>query len=194
MSTDSGETRRTILRAARELLEQRGAAKVRMADVARRAGVSRQSVYLHFGSRTGLLLALVEYVDEVEELGPVLAWAFSADNGTELVRRAMEMQAIYTPRIAAVADALEGAARTDPAALAALEDRSASRLAGCRQVVARLAEWGDLTPALDADEAAALLWALISVPIWRHLVVERGWTAEQYGSHLTRLARAALLR
>ena len=55
-------TRRRILQAAWELLEQRGAG-VRLVDVADRAGVSRQAVYLHFGDRSGLLVALVDFID-----------------------------------------------------------------------------------------------------------------------------------
>ena len=52
-----------MLEAARALLEERSAQAVKLEDVASRAGVSRQSVYLHFGSRAGLLLALVAHVE-----------------------------------------------------------------------------------------------------------------------------------
>jgi AcrR family transcriptional regulator len=51
--------RDTLLDAARELLEQRGWAQVTMADVAARAGVSRQTLYNTFGSRDELAQAFV---------------------------------------------------------------------------------------------------------------------------------------
>jgi AcrR family transcriptional regulator len=48
-----------LLDAARELLGQRGWARVTMADVAARAGVSRQTLYNTFGSRDEVAQALV---------------------------------------------------------------------------------------------------------------------------------------
>lgn len=51
--------RETLLDAARELLGQHGWARVTMAQVAARAGVSRQTLYNTFGSRDELAQALV---------------------------------------------------------------------------------------------------------------------------------------
>ncbi|TMD89399.1 MAG: TetR/AcrR family transcriptional regulator, partial [Chloroflexi bacterium] len=51
--------RETLLEAARELLGERGWARVTMAVVAARAGVSRQTLYNTFGSRDELAQALV---------------------------------------------------------------------------------------------------------------------------------------
>ena len=55
-------TRERILTATRRLLEG-GRVNVGLEDVAKRAGVSRQAVYLIFGSRAQLLLALVDAMD-----------------------------------------------------------------------------------------------------------------------------------
>ncbi|MGH7763342.1 MAG: TetR family transcriptional regulator, partial [Candidatus Dormibacteraceae bacterium] len=52
-------TRAAILASARELLASAPAAAVSVGAVARRAGVSRITVYNRFGSRTGLLDAMV---------------------------------------------------------------------------------------------------------------------------------------
>jgi AcrR family transcriptional regulator len=51
--------RETLLDSARELLGERGWAQVTMAEVAVRAGVSRQTLYNTFGSRDELAQALV---------------------------------------------------------------------------------------------------------------------------------------
>jgi AcrR family transcriptional regulator len=76
--------RETLLDAARELLGEYGWARVRMADVAARAGVSRQTLYNTFGSRDELaqtlvlreqerMLAGVEETIRAHEHEPVLA-------------------------------------------------------------------------------------------------------------------------
>jgi len=51
-------TAQSILSAARELVSRSPAAEVSVGQIARRAGVSRLTVYQRFGSRTGLLEAL----------------------------------------------------------------------------------------------------------------------------------------
>lgn len=54
-----------ILAAAIELLTELPMSKVTMEDVARRAGIARQTVYKHFASKNDLLVAL--FVHEIEQ-------------------------------------------------------------------------------------------------------------------------------
>ncbi|MBL7490292.1 TetR family transcriptional regulator [Frankia sp. AgB1.9] len=51
--------RAALLDAAAEVVREQGAARARMADVASRAGVSRQTLYQHYGSRDALVRALL---------------------------------------------------------------------------------------------------------------------------------------
>ena len=51
-------TARAIVAAARQLVQERPSAEVGVAEIARRAGVSRITVYNRFGSRDGVLSAL----------------------------------------------------------------------------------------------------------------------------------------
>src|ERR1051325_5169237 len=68
MSSGDPETRKRILDKTWRLMEKRKGQGVKIIDIARAAGVSRQAVYLHFGSRAELLIATVRYVDEVNNL------------------------------------------------------------------------------------------------------------------------------
>ena len=54
------ETQAEILGVAQELLLDHGPAGVRLDEIARRIGVSRQAILHHFGNREGLMRALVE--------------------------------------------------------------------------------------------------------------------------------------
>ncbi|ADP80219.1 TetR/AcrR family transcriptional regulator [Pseudofrankia inefficax] len=51
--------REALLDAAAEVVREQGTARARMADVASRAGVSRQTLYQHYGSRDALVRALL---------------------------------------------------------------------------------------------------------------------------------------
>ena len=64
MSSEMNPTRERILDSTLQLLESGGGSKVRMSDIARQAGVSRQAVYLHYPSRAELLVAATRHLDE----------------------------------------------------------------------------------------------------------------------------------
>lgn len=58
------ERRHQILQKARELIRVDGTDALTLGSVADRAGVSKPLVYEHFGSRSGLLIALYQQLDE----------------------------------------------------------------------------------------------------------------------------------
>ena len=105
------ETRDSLLDATGELLADRTWAEVRMADVADRAGVSRQTVYNAFGSRDGLALAYVSR--EAERFLANVAVEVSAHAGdpTRALRAALALflsAAETHPLVRAISAASEG--------------------------------------------------------------------------------------
>ncbi len=60
-------TSRAILDAASRLFFERGLQRTTIDEIAEAAGVSVGSVYVHFGSKEGLYLALVEHAVELSE-------------------------------------------------------------------------------------------------------------------------------
>ncbi|MFO6424193.1 TetR/AcrR family transcriptional regulator [Motilimonas sp. KMU-193] len=59
--TKSEDKRRLILKAAVRLFVEHGFTQVTMAKIAEQAGVAKQTVYSHFGSKEDLFAAAVEY-------------------------------------------------------------------------------------------------------------------------------------
>jgi AcrR family transcriptional regulator len=174
------------------LLEDRGYHGVGLDRIARAAGVSRQAVYLHFGSKAGLLLALVDWIDRTGPLPRLTRRVEEATTGLEALDRLMELHANYVPNILRIATVLESARRTDRDAAAAWEDRMQRRHEAARIAVERLAQDGMLAEGLTVGDAADLLWALASIQMCEQLLVERGWSRSRYERHLKRAARRAL--
>lgn len=115
-------TRAEILDRAWDLISTRGA-EVSLAEIARAAGISRQSVYDHFGSRGGLLLALVRRTDERLDIKARSDKAFEiADPGLRL-ETAVEVWIRFVQEIYPVASDLIRLRTTDEDASAAWEDR-----------------------------------------------------------------------
>jgi AcrR family transcriptional regulator len=190
MSDRTSRTR--ILDSALTLIESRGGADVTMAEIARAAGVSRQAIYLHFADRADLLLAVVRHVDERRGLPEEVRKIVEAPSATTALEEMVSVQARMNPRVWAVARAIDAVRRRDPEVERSWQDRLVNRLRGCREIVARLAREGNLRPGLGEPEAADLLWSITSLRSWEDLVLERGWTAEQYRRRVTALLLGAL--
>ena len=190
MSRESARQR--ILGAARRLLEDGAWPGVGLEDVARAAGVSRQSIYLHFGSRSALLLALVEHVDREEGLYDLVARVHTAPSALEELDRLVALNVAYEPRIRAVVLAHDAARRGDPDLEAAWQDRMRRRRALCAHLVARLGEEGLLSAGLSERDAVDLLWTLLGSRLHEDLVVDRGWSRKRYERRLRALLRSAL--
>ena len=67
MSRDSSDTRVRILNCTWNLLESRDK-KVRMSDIAKAVGISRQALYLHFPTRAELLISTTRHIDSVKDV------------------------------------------------------------------------------------------------------------------------------
>ncbi|MGN6565273.1 MAG: TetR/AcrR family transcriptional regulator [Thermomicrobiales bacterium] len=180
------ETRRRILAAAREHFLAAGYAGTAVADIARDAGVAEATVFAAFGSKRGLLLAVIgaaaggdpapvalierpEWRAMLADPDPVSALGrFAALTGATLARAA--------PLIAVV----RAAAGSEPELAEMLREGGASRWADCRTLAAALAARGQLHTGLSVETATDILWAYSSAELYELLVGVRGWTAEDY--------------
>ena len=193
MSTENNGTRTRILQATIRTLEEHGGRGVRMADIARATGISRQAVYLHFASRTELLVAATRHLDDVLDVDRRLAPSRAATTGVERLELYVEAWGRYIPQIHGVARALLLARDNDEAAAAAWKDRMLAMRDGCRAAVAALHTDGNLAPEWTPETATDALWTLLLVPNWEHLTIECGWSTEQYVRSMKTLAKRTLV-
>jgi AcrR family transcriptional regulator len=194
VSTKSASTRLRILQVARELLEDRGFHGISLENVAQEAGVSRQAVYLHFQSKTGLLLALVDHVFETDSPSQLVARWVRASTGIEALDAAIAFHAAYEPRVYQFARVLHAARREEPAAAAAWQNRMRARRSNYKRVAELLARDRKLLPPYTIQDAADLLWALTSLHMFEYLVIERRWPMRKYKRHLRSLVYRALIK
>jgi len=185
------KTRQRILEVTRELLVERGSG-LSLQEVAERAGVSRQALYLHFGDRQGLILALVRHMDETLELAGLLAHVYAAEDGRQLLERAMRLSTEFWAKVAPVASVLAGS-EGDHALRAAWRDRMAFRRGTFRRMAEQLDEMGELAASWDVDDASDLLYAVTHFDSWRELTGELGWSDDHYVEAMGTLLGRALL-
>ncbi|MDH3669555.1 MAG: TetR/AcrR family transcriptional regulator [Gammaproteobacteria bacterium] len=189
MSSENIETRTRILEATVRMLEEHGGRGVRMGDIAKESEISRQAVYLHFASRTELLVAATRYLDEVLDVDRRLAPSRAATSGVERLALYIECWGNYIPDIFGVAKALLLAQDTDEAAAAAWQDRMLAMREGCRAAIEALHADGTLTPEWSPKKATDALWTMLLVPNWEHLTIKCGWSTKAYVRYMKTLAQ-----
>ena len=193
MSSEIVETRTRILDATVRVLEEHGGRGVRMGDIAKAARISRQAVYLHFASRTELLVAATRYLDEVLDADRRLAPSRAATSGTERLALYIDSWGHYIPEIYGVAKALLLAQETDEAAAAAWNDRMLAMRDGCRAAIEALHSDGKLAPEWTPKRATDALWTMLLVPNWENLTGECGWSTRQYIRWMKTVAKRTLV-
>ena len=188
------DVRTRILETAWRLISERQDASVSLGDIAREAGISRQTVYVNFGNRVGLLLAMVEHRDATS---PELARMRKAradqpvDDVLEAVVRGWFK---YVPVIFTVAHALSAAAATDPDAHLAWESRMQLLRGGLLELMQRLKSEERLAAGWTPQSATDWCYHLMHIDTWQHLVVERQWRPADVVQTTVNSLKATLLR
>jgi AcrR family transcriptional regulator len=194
MSSTESETRKRILETTWQLMEQQQGQGVRMSDIAAAAGISRQALYLHFSSRTELLVATTRYGDEVRGLEERLNQCRALATGVEVLAAYIEVWGNYIPEIYGIARALMAVRASDEAAAAAWNERMGALKECCRYAIEALQRDNMLAAEWTSPEATDLLWTMLSIQIWEHLTVECGWTNPQYVNWMQRVTKHTFVR
>ena len=192
MSSNRINTKTRILDVTWRLLES-GNTAIRMADIAKEAGVSRQAIYLHFPNRAELLVATTRHIDTVKNIDQRLARSRSASTGIERLQAFVEAWGGYIPEIHGISVALRAMRNTDKEAAAAWEDRMQAVRQGCEAAVRAISEDGYLKKELTEVTAVDLLWTLLSVENWERLVLECCWSQSEYEQTLKQISEVTLL-
>jgi AcrR family transcriptional regulator len=189
----SRRTRLALLAAARALVEQEGVPALTMASVAERAGVTRRSVYLHFATRTELITALYEYVNETAELAASLEKVWQAPDAAAAVDEWAHHLARCHTHLVPFGRAFQRVRDSDPDA----EYYWGLIMRQWRRSCRRLAEWlasdRRLAAPWTVTTAADMLWALMSFDVLEALVVDRRWSQKRFARKLSTLLRSTFV-
>jgi len=192
-------TREQIMKTAQRLFERDGYAATSVAAIALEAGVSLKTVYVVFGSKSGLLRALWHrllrgdsedtpvgeqpwFRRVIDEPDPRKQLRLNAHNSREVKQRAGVLMEV-----------IQGAAPGDEE-IGRLWSRIQTEFhENQRTVVVSLRKKGALREGIDVDAATDVLWTLNHPSIYQLLVGERGWSPDRYEQWLDDLLSSQLL-
>jgi AcrR family transcriptional regulator len=193
-------TRRDILATAQRLFEANGYPATTVAEIAKEAGVALKTVYLAFQSKSNLLRTLWNLLlrgDETDRPVAERHWyldVLAEQDPEQQLRLNARNSANGKQRISAILEVIRTGATVDPD-LAPLWQRIQSDYhANQHAIVEQLHQRGHLRPELDVQHATDILWTINHPNTWRLLVVDRGWTPDQYEQWIADTACAQLLR
>jgi AcrR family transcriptional regulator len=180
----AGQTRAAVIDVATRLFGEKGWAATGMRDVAGAAGVSVETVYANFRSKSELLTACIDRAVVADEQPLTLAQrpAFAEIGRGSRARRmkaAARLLVDIHQRTAGVLLALREAASSDPALAQWRREAEARR----RQDVERAAAL--IAGRAVTREEGDLLWAVTAVEVYELLTDVRGWSPQRYVQWLT---------
>ena len=172
------QNRQSILDAAATLFGTRGWS-VAVREIADAAGTSVETIYTHFGSKSGLLLQVLDVGivgdDEPVPLADRAEYAsMSQGSHGERASAAAALITSVNRRIAGISRALLEASQLDPELAAHLEtsrERQRSEVRSGGELVA-----GRKLTSVEAEG----LWALLGHEVYELLTGSAGWSPEKY--------------
>ena len=180
------ETRRRIIEAARELFVADGYGATNLQDVADRAGVAVQTIYFTFGNKRALLKELVD-VTIAGDSEPVATMDRPWFTDAVAAATAGEMLAAYVPgssavlaRVSPIMRVLEAAVANDPEVAALWPQDEDLRYVVQRAAADALVTKPGARDGLKADEAADLLYGILSPELYLLFTRDRAWPHDRW--------------
>lgn len=192
------ETRRRILRAALELFVRDGYGATNLQDIAARAEVAVQTIYFVFGNKRALLKELVDVTIAGDD-EPVATmdrpWyvnALAAGTAQDMLRAYVTGTTSVLERVAPIGKVLDAACASDPEVAALWQYDVDPRYVVQRRAAEALVGKPGARAEVSAEEAADLLYGLLSPELYLLFVHERSWPRERWERWACRILRAQL--
>ena len=163
------QTRGDILRAARRLFAERGYAATSINDIAEEAGVAIQTIYARLGSKRGMLLALIDLIDQEAGVGPLAKDVAGATTPLAALRAGVRLTRSFQERCGDIIEALFTAVGAEPDLADAVAEGQRRHREGARLTIDQIQELRGLRNDVSPEQAQALFALSTNHEAWREL-------------------------
>lgn len=192
-NTQAVQTRMRILGVAKNLFESEGFEHVTIEKIAQAAGVSIPTIYSLFQSKRGILRALMDEAfprdqfdvlveKSIQEKSPIMRLHFSA----KIARQMYDAEKTQM-------DIFRGAAVLAPEFKELEKEREMRRYDRQQVTIKAMAEEQSLATGLSVKKGRDILWAFTGRDLYRMLVIEQGWTSDEYEKWLAQMLATSLI-
>lgn len=192
-NAQAAQTRNRILTVAKNLFESEGFEYVTIEKMAQAAGVSIPTIYSLFQSKRGVLRALMDEALPKEQFDTLVEKSIQA--------KSPKMRLHFSAKIArqmydaekAQMEIFRGAAVLAPEFKELEKEREKRRYDRQEVTIKAMVEEGSLSHGLSVTKARDILWAFTGRDLYRMLVVDQGWTSDDYEKWLAQTLVIALM-
>ncbi|MGE0009604.1 MAG: TetR/AcrR family transcriptional regulator [Candidatus Babeliales bacterium] len=183
-----------ILATAQKLFESKGFTKVTIEQIAQKAEVSVPSIYAIFKSKIGILRELIDTALPSTEREALIHRAKTEKSPKERLRiTAAITRQLYDAEHAQLG-LLQHAAILDPLFKKLQQEREQRRYKRLEESMNIMAQEKGFAKDLTTSQAHDILWAFTGRDLYRLLVIERGWSSNDYEKWLGNTLVKALLK
>ncbi|MEV6232359.1 helix-turn-helix domain-containing protein [Saccharopolyspora shandongensis] len=192
------QTRLRMLQAAGELFVERGYGATPLQDIADRACVAVQTIYFTFRNKRNLLKEVVDTAiagddEPVATMDrPWFREALGAETAEAQLRAHVAGTRLIMERVAAITEVLRIAAATEPEVTELWPQGPDPRYTVQAAAAAALVTKPGARADVSAEQAADVLFGLLSPELYLLVVRDRGWKPEQWEQWVFELLRAQL--
>jgi AcrR family transcriptional regulator len=190
--------RLAVVQAARELFETGGFRQTTIAAIAKRAGVSSESIYKTFGTKAALAKAVfdLELAGDDEPVPIAERPAVQAIRDEPDVRRKItlfaEGLAQRQARSAAVQILIRDGRHVDDSLAPVWAALQREGLTGMTALGRHLLDTGQLREGLTIEQVRDILWNYLAIDAYERLVLIQGWSQQRYSNWLAHTMVSAL--
>jgi AcrR family transcriptional regulator len=187
------DTQRRILEAARSLFGRQGVDSVTIASIGKKAGVAGSTVYAIYGSKDGILRALMEQSLFGSQFQSAQDLLRGEDDPVKLIAITPRVSRAVYESEASNLGLIRHASGFSPALRKMEQEFERIRYDAQEQRVRSLFDAGKARRGLSLEEARRILWMYTSRDVYRMLVHEAGWSPDKYESWLSTTLLEALV-
>lgn len=186
-------TRERILDAAKELFTAHGVEKVTIGKIASAAGVSGPTVYALFQSKTGILKAVIERSFFGARYAEIAKQAETARDPEEILRITASISRVILDTEREEIGLMRGVAALSPELNEIERELEAVRFTLQESRARLLVKSAPAARRLGLVRVRDILWMYTGRDVYRMLVLERGWSSDEYEGWLAETLIAALI-
>lgn len=191
-STQAAQTRNRILEVAKKLFHTHGFECVTIEKLAQDAETSIPTVYALFKSKRGILRTLMDDALPAPQHAALLQEVDQVKTAEGLLMLSAKIARQMYDAERAQMEFFQGASVLSPEFKKLEQEREQRRYKRQEESMKRVVQ-KSLIKGLGFTEARDILWAFTGRDIYRLLVIEQGWTSDDYEKWLARLLIKTLL-
>ncbi len=190
----AAQTKNRILETAQKLFQKDGFECVTIEKLAKESEVSEPTIYALFQSKRGVLLALIDGALPKEQFEALLEKTEQEKDVKKRVAYGAKIARKIYDAERAFMDIFRGASVLAPEFKKLEQEQEQRRYLRQEETIVKLMNEESLHKGLNVTRARDIFWALTGRDLYRLLVVERGWSSDEYESWLGKLLVKTLIK